>query len=109
MARIPKIDGMHSLQKIVQLPFQIPLWNAHDLSNTIRNMIASTGIPNSDIEKILNESNTELIINAAQPTPRDIKRFINSIILSRYIYGQSIRDIENIYLYKRSIFVEVDG
>jgi uncharacterized protein YjbI with pentapeptide repeats len=91
-----KIDGMSYLQKIVQLPFPIPLWNAPDLSNTIRNMIASTGIPDSDIEKILNETNTKLIINAAQPNPRDIKRFINSIILSRYIYGQSIKDIEKI-------------
>jgi hypothetical protein len=85
-----KVDGMSYLQKIVQLPFQIPLWNASDLSSTIRNMIASTGMPDSDIEKILNETNTELIINAALPNPRDIKRFINSIILSRYIYEQSI-------------------
>jgi hypothetical protein len=87
---------MHYLQKIVQLPFQIPLWNAPDLSNTIRNMIRSTGMPDSDIEEILNKTNTELIINAAQPNPRDVKRFVNSIILSRYIYEQSIKDIEKI-------------
>jgi uncharacterized protein YjbI with pentapeptide repeats len=91
-----KIDGMHYLQKIVQLPVPIPVWNAPDLSNTIRNMISSTGIPKPDVKEILNETNTELIINAAQPNPRDIKRFINSIILSRYIYKQSIKDIEKI-------------
>jgi hypothetical protein len=91
-----KIDGMHYLQKIVQLPFQIPVWNAEDLSNAIRNMISKTGIPKSVINEILDKTNTELIINAAQPNPRDIKRFINSIILSRYIYEQSIKDIEKI-------------
>jgi len=81
-----KIDGMHYLQKIVQLPFQMPLWNAPDLSNTIKKMMAGTGMPDSDIKEILTETNTELIRIAAQPNPRDIKRFINSIILSRYIY-----------------------
>jgi len=87
---------MHYLQKIVQLPVPIPLWNAPDLSNTIRNMMASAGIRDPLIRMILNGTPTELIINAAQPNPRDIKRFINSIILSRYIYQQSIRDIEKI-------------
>ena len=54
------------------------------------------GISDEDINQILNETNTELIIRDAQLNPRDIKRFVNSIILSRHIYGQNIREIEKI-------------
>lgn len=91
-----KINGMHYLQKIVQLPFQIPVWDATVLSKKIRTMIASTGMPISDFESILKETSTELIIKAAQLNPRDIKRFVNSIILATYVYEHDIKDIEKI-------------
>gem|GEM_PF-305167 len=91
-----KIDGMDYLQKIVQLPFQIPVWNAKDISTTIRNMITKTGMPESDTKYILEGTNIELIIRAAQLNPRDVKRFINSLILSKVIYGQSSTDFEKL-------------
>ncbi len=59
-------------------------------------MISKTGIPESDINEILNDVNIELIVRAAQLNPRDVKRFINIIILSRYIYEQSIGNIAKI-------------
>jgi hypothetical protein len=59
-------------------------------------MIASTGMPISDFEPILKDTSTELIIKAAQVNPRDIKRFVNSIILATYVYKHSIKDIEKI-------------
>lgn len=31
-----EIDGLHYLQKIVQLPFQIPMWSDNDLTKTIK-------------------------------------------------------------------------
>jgi uncharacterized protein YjbI with pentapeptide repeats len=89
-----KIDGMDYLQKIVQVPFQIPLWNASQLGNTIRDMIEKTGIPDTEIDKIL--KNVKLITGAAQLNPRDVKRFVNIIILSKYIYEENITDIEKI-------------
>jgi KAP family P-loop domain len=91
-----KVDGMHYLQKIVQLPFQIPVWDPADLSKTIRTMIARTGMHLSEFEPILEQTSTELIMNAAQLNPRDIKRFVNSIILATYVYEHDIKDIEKL-------------
>src|SRR5215211_3088328 len=92
----PKIDGMHYLQKIVQLPFHIPVWSSVDLSNVIRNLAKEARLSESYSNEILKETNQELIIKATQLNPRDIKRFINSIVLSRDIYGQDIKDIDKI-------------
>src|SRR5215813_7502948 len=45
-----KIDGMKYLQKIVQLPYPIPLWNPPSLSDTIREMIKKTRLPENKME-----------------------------------------------------------
>jgi KAP family P-loop domain len=87
---------MHYLQKIVQLPFQIPVWSSVDLSNVIRNLVKEARLSESYSNEILKETNQELIIKATQLNPRDIKRFINSIVLARDIYGQDIKDIDKI-------------
>ena len=91
-----KVDGMDYLQKIVQLPFQIPVWDPVDLCNTIRTMIGKTSMPVSEFEPILKQTSTELIINAAYLNPRDIKRFVNSIILATYVYEHDIKEIEKL-------------
>ncbi len=85
-----KIDGLNYLQKIVQLTFPIPVWNEEGVSNTIRTMMQEAGMNHDDIDKILEGPNTNLIIKAAKLNPRDIKRFVNSIMLWRHIFGQSI-------------------
>ena len=81
-----KIDGMKYLQKIVQLPYTIPLWNPPRLSDTITNMMKETHLPNNVIEKVLETKMQELIIKATELNPRDVKRFINSIVISHEIY-----------------------
>ena len=91
-----RIDGLHYLEKIVQLQFQIPLWSSFDLSNMIKNLVNKAGLSDSYSEEILKENNQELIKKATQLNPRDIKRFINSIVLAREFYGQDIKDIEKI-------------
>lgn len=91
-----KIIGMNYLQKLVQLPFQIPIWRDVDISKVIRSIMIKTGIKESDIDEMINDSSIEMIITAAQLNPRDVKRFINTFVLSRYIFGQSIKDIERL-------------
>jgi uncharacterized protein YjbI with pentapeptide repeats len=92
-----KINGMDYLQKMVQLPFQIPVWGTQDLSNTIATMISKSGISKTDFPKILDrEKSIEIIMRVAQLNPRDVKRFVNSIILSLYVYKESIEDIDKI-------------
>ena len=99
-----KIDGMKYLQKIVQLPYTIPLWNPPRLSDTITNMINETHLPNNVIEKVLETKMQELIIKATELNPRDVKRFINSIVISHEIYGHEIDDIEKIIVIQAFYF-----
>jgi uncharacterized protein YjbI with pentapeptide repeats len=90
----PKIDGMHYLEKIVQLPFTIPLWSAQDLFNVIEKLVKKARLSESYLEEIRN--NQELIIKATKLNPRDIKRFINSIVLAKDIYEQNVQNIDKI-------------
>jgi uncharacterized protein YjbI with pentapeptide repeats len=91
----PKIDGMRYLQKIVQLPFQIPVWNSDNLDGVIESLLNKAGL--SDYyEKIRTETNKELIIKATQLNPRDIKRFVNSIVMAKEFFGQNIKNIDQI-------------
>lgn len=91
------IDGMNYLQKIVQLPFQIPLWNVTELSRSIRDIVKKAGMSESEMNRILDQTSIDLITIASKLNPRDVKRFINShIILARYIYEESIEDIQKI-------------
>jgi uncharacterized protein YjbI with pentapeptide repeats len=99
-----KIDGMKYLQKIVQLPYTMPLWNAGRLSDTITNMIKNTHLPNNVIEKVRDTKMQELIIKATELNPRDVKRFINSIVISHELYGHEIDDIEKIIVIQAFYF-----
>jgi hypothetical protein len=77
---------MKYLQKVVQLPYTIPLWNPPRLSDTITNMVKETHLPNNIIDKVLEPKMQELIIKATELNPRDVKRFINTIVISHEIY-----------------------
>lgn len=61
-------------------------------------------IKNLAIEKVLETKMQELIINATELNPRDVKRFINSIVISHEIYGQEIDDIEKIIVIQAFYF-----
>jgi uncharacterized protein YjbI with pentapeptide repeats len=95
---------MKYLQKIVQIPYTTPLWNPPSLSDTITSMIKETHLPKNVIEKVLDPKMQELIIKATELNPRDVKRFINSIVISHEIYGQKINDIEKIIVIQAFYF-----
>ena len=91
-----KIDGLDYLQKIVQLPFQIPLWSDNDLTDAINEMTKTTGLPKDVTEKLLeHEEIKDLIIKSAKLNPRNIKRFINSLVLSYDTDDQNLKDIDD--------------
>ena len=91
-----KVDGLEYLQKIVQLPFSIPVWSSTDLSDTIKEMIWSTGLSHSIMTHLVDQTNIGLIIKSAKLNPRNVKRFINSIVLSLFIYEENINYIESL-------------
>jgi hypothetical protein len=99
-----KIDGMKYLQKMVQLSYPMPLWNPPQLSYAIKRMIKQTGLPKNKIQRVLDPKMLELIIKATELNPRDVKRFINSIVISQEIYGQKIDDIEKIIVIQAFYF-----
>ena len=75
------IDGMKYLQKIVQLPYTIPLWNPPRLSDTITNMMKKTHLPNNVIDKVLEPKMQELIIKATElnPSNQEVHQFNSDI------------------------------
>ena len=85
--------GLDYLQKIVQLPFQIPTWKEEDISNSIDKII-SKGLEGSDLVGRFKKSK-DLIVSAVQSNPREVKRFINSVILAKSVIrdeNENIRD-----------------
>jgi KAP family P-loop domain/Pentapeptide repeats (8 copies) len=84
-----QVDGFEYMQKIVQLPFRIPSLHREDVSDFVKKIIKdnfSESLSESDLKIPFSDYN-HLIVKAVKPTPREIKRFINSIILSRELYG----------------------
>jgi hypothetical protein len=67
-------------------------------------MMKKTHLPNTVIGKVLEPKMQDLIIKATERNPRDVKRFINSIVISHEIYGYEIDEIEKIYIL--SVFME---
>jgi hypothetical protein len=80
------IRGLDYLQKIVQLPFQIPAWKEIDISKSISKII-SKGLEGSALVEEF-EKNKELIVKAVQLNPREVKRFVNTVILAKAVFDK---------------------
>jgi uncharacterized protein YjbI with pentapeptide repeats/molybdopterin-guanine dinucleotide biosynthesis protein A len=83
------IDGLNYLQKIVQLPFQIPVWKPQDIHEYISNIILK-GLEGDLLEEFEKDNRKLLIVKAVEPNPRQVKRFVNDIILANAVFGQDI-------------------
>jgi hypothetical protein len=89
-----EIKGLDYLQKIVQLPFQIPVWNRDDIVGSIEKIITK-GLEGSElVGEFLDPARKELIVNAVEPNPRQVKRFVNNIILAKAVFSKPGKDIE---------------
>ena len=80
---------------MLQLPFQIPVWSDEDVGRTIENIANEIGLPKDVTVKLLGKRIKDLIMNSAKLNPRNIKRFMNSLVLSFGTDGEDIRDIQN--------------
>jgi hypothetical protein len=88
-----EIKGLDYLQKIVQLPFQIPVWNYKDIEGSIEKIILKGLEGSMLVDEFLDPSNKKLIVNAIEPNPRQVKRFVNNIILARSVFSKPDKDI----------------
>jgi KAP family P-loop domain/Pentapeptide repeats (8 copies) len=85
------VKGLDYLQKIVQLPFQIPIWKEEDISMSISKII-SKGLEGSQLGEEF-ENNKKLIVKAVELNPREVKRFINNIILAKSVFEQPVDEL----------------
>ena len=83
--------GLDYLQKIVQLPFQIPTWKGEDISKSMSKII-SKGLEGSDLVDQF-EDYKKLIVEAVQPNPREVKRFINNVILAKAVFDKPVGEL----------------
>jgi len=85
------VKGLDYLQKIVQLPFHIPTWKEVDMLSSIGKII-SKDLEGSKIAKEF-ENNKSLIVKAVELNPRQVKRFINNIILAESVFDKPIDEL----------------
>ena len=85
------VKGLDYLQKIVQLPFHIPTWKEVDISSSISKII-SKGLEGSKLADEF-KNNTSLIVKAIELNPRQVKRFINNIILAESVFGKPVDEL----------------
>ncbi len=79
------VSGLDYIQKIVQLPFKIPTWKESDISKFIEDMTNSLKGSALYNEFILNK---DLIVKAVPLNPRQVKRFINTVILTKSVFNK---------------------
>ena len=73
------IEGKEYIKKIIQIPIKIPNWYKEDILNLIERKYVKK--LNRNYSNIIKENANE-IVNAVKPNPREIKRFINNLIIA---------------------------
>ena len=71
------------------------MWSENDLTNALIEMTKKTGLPDDITKYLLSKEIGVLIIKSAKLNPRNIKRFINSLVLSYDIYDKNLKDIHD--------------
>ncbi len=74
-----KINGEDYLKKIIQLPVTIPRWSSENFSELISQKIAPK--LNDEYSKFVLQ-NPEILSQVANSNPRQLKRFINNVIIA---------------------------
>jgi hypothetical protein len=89
------IKGIDYLQKIVQLPSQVPTWKEgwsdRDVMNSIERIISTELMGYPILDELKN--NLTLIFRGVQLNPREIKRFVNSIILAASVFSSDNKNL----------------
>jgi hypothetical protein len=94
--------GLDYLQKIVQLPFQIPAWKESDIFNYIDKII-SKGLEGSYLVEEF-KKNKGLIVKAVEHNPREVKRFINNIVLAKSVITDEKEPIDKLVAVQALIY-----
>lgn len=85
------VGGEEYIQKIIQVPIRISDWHPSDIEKIIEEKIQYK-IDKKYADFIL--ENKKLISIAIKPNPRELKRFVNNIIISSEIFAEQIKNNE---------------
>ncbi|AJZ75555.1 KAP family P-loop NTPase fold protein [Candidatus Nitrosotenuis cloacae] len=92
------VDGSDYLQKIIQIPLNLPKWDDTKLIDLIENNIAKS--IDRKYYKLISD-NSNILIKTVQNNPRQLKRFINNLIIA----FESFSDTNNKKLSLVNLFV----
>ena len=91
-----RIDGKEYIKKIIQVPLFVQEWNDKDIQEMIKNV--SYKLTNY-YKTIIQESTiTRILTIALEKNPREIKRFLNSFMISNEIYFKNNQQKSKIFL-----------
>jgi len=79
-----KFNGEDYLKKIIQLPVSIPVWTDEDIRGYLVSILDH--YVSKHYQDIFRD-NFDLIVQAVERNPREIKRFLNNFILANEIFG----------------------
>ncbi len=92
------IEGKDYIKKIIQIPFRIPEWQDPELEEYFESITKALGDPEKDLKdpanlysKLFSESK-ELVIKGIEKNPREVKRFINSYIVTQEVFRKEELD-----------------
>jgi len=75
------------LKKFIQIPILLTEWNQDEILNLIDDFLEND-IINQGYKSIIGE-NKEIIASAIKENPREIKRFLNNVIISYEVKNQN--------------------
>jgi hypothetical protein len=87
----PNISGYDYMEKLVQLPFHIPEWTDNDIQKFIDSIIEND--VNGSIFENEIRLNKNLIVYSVERNPRQVKRFINDVILARFVFKKPVDNL----------------
>jgi uncharacterized protein YjbI with pentapeptide repeats/Ni2+-binding GTPase involved in maturation of urease and hydrogenase len=89
-------EGQEYIKKLIQIPINIPKWNAEKIKSVIKKYIKQEeNIHN--LNKVL-DSEMNLIAYAVKNNPRELVRFLNNFQLSYKIYQESGLDMNKLLI-----------
>lgn len=88
-------SGKDYLKKIIQVPFSLPSWTTDDMTEYAKAIINNQ--KNDELKKFF-ESKISVIVEGIEKNPREVKRVLNSFIVSKLIQKNTDISMDNLLI-----------
>ena len=91
------VKGSDYIKKIIQIPIKLPSWEKRDLKKLIENNL-SANLKNEYAQLII--QNSDIITDVVDNNPRQLKRFINNLIIAYETFadGENKMSLEVLFI-----------